>query len=356
MALEGTLKDFGLPDVLEFIAQNRKTGVLLVQGKNNVATLGFEEGQVIGAAYEEKGKHEPLAEYLIRSEKLPQEKVIQILDMATTTQFPFEDILLKGGYLKEEDLTELVRFKIQDIMDEIFSWKQGSYTFDSEGKLYTQSRFHVTLKTEALILEGLRRLDEWPRIQEALPSMGIVLKKKENPVLEVQLSEDEARVARLLVRNQTVHGIIEMSGLGKFRTLAALYRFLELGLVEKVAGKAQPDRRAPAGGLKFSWGEVGLWIGIICLSAALLFGSFILGNRLYAAYMPPLATSQLPLAELRRVRDLESLRAALGAYCLTHGRYPDSLLKAAPFAGASRFRYAPRDSNRTYDLILLERK
>lgn len=356
MALEGTLKDFGLPDVLEFISQNHKTGVLRVQGKGNVATIGFHEGQIIGAAYEEKGKHEPLAEYLIRSEKLPQEKVIQILDMATTTQFPFEDILLKGGYLKEEDLTELIRFKIQDIMDELFSWKQGSYTFDPDSQLYAASRFHVTLQTEGLIMEGLRRLDEWPRIQEALPSMSVVLKKKENPVLEVQLSEDEARVASLLSRNQTVKGIIDKSGIGKFRTLAALYRFLQLGLVEKVESPAPPIPKVSARALKFSLEMIGLWIGICCLSAALLFGGFILGNLLYRAYMPPLKASQLPLAQLRQTRDMESLRAALGAYCLTHGTYPDSLQKVEPFTRGTLFRYAPLDSNRTYDLHILEQK
>ena len=356
MALEGTLKDFGLPDVLEFIAQNRKTGVLRVQGKGNAATIGFAEGQIIGAAYEEKGKHEPLAEYLIRSGKLPQEKVMQILDMATTTQFPFEEILLKGGYLKEEDLTELIRFKIQDIMDELFSWKQGTYTFDPEGKLYSESKFHVTLKTEGLIMEGLRRLDEWPRIQEAFPSMSVVLRKKENPVLEVQLTQDEAQVAKLLATDQTVKGIIDKSGIGKFRTLAALFRFLELGLMEKVEGKPPPAKKTPVLALKVSWATVGIWIGIVCLSAALLFGSYVLGNLLYSAYMPTFKTSQLPLARLRQDRDLESLRAALGAYCITHGRYPDSLQKVEPFAKVSRFRYAPLDSNRTYSLSIVERK
>jgi hypothetical protein len=356
MALEGTLKDFGLPDVLEFITQNHKTGVLTIQAKGeNSATLGFEKGDIIGAAYSEKGKHEQLAEYVIRSGKLPQEKVMQILDMATTTQFPFEEIVVKGGYLKEEDLLELIRFKIQDIVDELFTWKQGTYTFDPEGKLYSQSKFHATLKTEGVIMEGLRRLDEWPRIQEAFPNMTVVLHKKPNPVLDVQLNEDEAQVAKLLETDLSVKGILGKSSIGKFRTLAALYRFLQLGLVEKVEGKPQPSRKVPTVALKVSWGAIGLWIGTVCLSVALLFGTFIFGNLLYSGYTPRLKASQLPLDKLRRDCEREALRAALGAYCLANGRYPNSLHEVESFAKTLPFRYVPLDSNRTYDLTSVER-
>lgn len=353
MALEGTLKDFGLPDVLEFIAQNRKTGVLTVQGKGDSSTVGFEEGQVIGAALSEKGKHEPLAEYVIRSGKLAPEKVMQILDMATTTQFPFEEIVLKGGYLKEEDLSELIRFKIQDIIDEIFTWKQGTYKFNPDESLYKESKFHVNLKTEGLIMEGLRRLDEWPRIQETFPSMSVALKKKDNPVLQVQLSEEEAQVFKLLDTEQTVKAILAKSGIGKFRTLAALFHFLDLGLLEKIETKPQTTAKVPTVPIKVSWGTIGLWIGAICLSVALLLGGYVIGNVLYATYTPSLKTSQLPLSQVRQDREMESLRAALGAYCLIHGRYPDHLKQVEPFTRAtSLFHYAPTDSNRAYTLTI----
>ena len=42
MALAGNLKDFGVPDILQLIMSQEKTGVLTLKSEANVANLGFE--------------------------------------------------------------------------------------------------------------------------------------------------------------------------------------------------------------------------------------------------------------------------------------------------------------------------
>lgn len=44
MALEGTIKDFGLPDIFQLIGLQRKTGVLTLRAKNETVTVTFESG------------------------------------------------------------------------------------------------------------------------------------------------------------------------------------------------------------------------------------------------------------------------------------------------------------------------
>lgn len=54
MELQGNLRDFSLPDVIQLVGFGRKTGVLQLAGPEGEATLFFEDGDVIHA---EAGDH-----------------------------------------------------------------------------------------------------------------------------------------------------------------------------------------------------------------------------------------------------------------------------------------------------------
>ena len=46
MALEGTIKDFGLPDIFQLIGLQRKTGLLTLKHDTEDVTVTFEGGMV----------------------------------------------------------------------------------------------------------------------------------------------------------------------------------------------------------------------------------------------------------------------------------------------------------------------
>ena len=59
MALEGTIKDFGLPDIFQLIGLQRKTGILTLASATEKVTVTFDGGQVVladssGARLEER--------------------------------------------------------------------------------------------------------------------------------------------------------------------------------------------------------------------------------------------------------------------------------------------------------------
>ena len=49
MALEGTIKDFGLPDIFQLIGLQRKTGLLTLKHEKDEVTVAFENGMVVNA-------------------------------------------------------------------------------------------------------------------------------------------------------------------------------------------------------------------------------------------------------------------------------------------------------------------
>ena len=52
MALEGTIRDFGLPDIFQLIGLQRKTGILTLRNEKDTVTVTFENGMVVMAASE----------------------------------------------------------------------------------------------------------------------------------------------------------------------------------------------------------------------------------------------------------------------------------------------------------------
>ena len=50
MALQGTIKDFGLADILQLIGIQRKSGELVLRREDDVVTVKFLEGQVVALA------------------------------------------------------------------------------------------------------------------------------------------------------------------------------------------------------------------------------------------------------------------------------------------------------------------
>src|ERR1044071_2934099 len=49
MAVEGTLDLFKLPEILQLVAQQKKTGILTVQGQQDIVAISFLNGRIVAA-------------------------------------------------------------------------------------------------------------------------------------------------------------------------------------------------------------------------------------------------------------------------------------------------------------------
>ena len=67
MALEGRIVDFGVADILQLISQQQKTGVLIVERKDDSIEVLFWNGMIISAHPIAKAEKELLGEKLVKS-------------------------------------------------------------------------------------------------------------------------------------------------------------------------------------------------------------------------------------------------------------------------------------------------
>jgi hypothetical protein len=284
MPIEGDLKSLNLASVLQLISQERLTGVFKIRKRNEVVDIGFFEGQVTGAFYERGENVERLESYLVKSGIIGKNVFEMIDEVHRETRRPVMNIIIEDKYLTTEEVERIIKFKIQEVFDEIFTWQEGEFKFDQGSAIYPRSLIKIRINAESLILEAARRFDEWPRITKAVPSGDLVFKKVERPELKLKPPEDQARILSLLDGHRSIDDLVDISGLGKFHTYSCLYHLLSTGQIELAYAKPTPKKIRPRKqiSLKFLKLPVGIAVAIAILIVEFLIGNYITKQEFFA--------------------------------------------------------------------------
>ena len=97
MALRGTLKDFGIADILQLIGHQQKTGVLAVRNKDQEVRVLFKDGVVQRAESSTRQQRDLLGRMLVRAEVLSEEQINRALEIQKRTLKRLGQILVESG-------------------------------------------------------------------------------------------------------------------------------------------------------------------------------------------------------------------------------------------------------------------
>lgn len=165
MSISGNLRTMPFPDLLQWVSQSRKTGTLAVDGPSCKKKLYFREGKVVASASDDP--KEFLGYYLVGWNFVAEEELQELLDMQDRHGALLGELLVIIGRLSREELAEVLRTKTEASIYDMFLWSEGDFRF-LEAILPTKKFDPLNIAVENLILEGVRRLDEWERSREAI--------------------------------------------------------------------------------------------------------------------------------------------------------------------------------------------
>ncbi|MBN1504001.1 MAG: DUF4388 domain-containing protein [Candidatus Eisenbacteria bacterium] len=342
MALQGNLQDFSLVEILQLIAVQRKSGVLRLSSGPNVAVLFFEKGNVVALSdrRDREKKSEPLLHFLRTTGRLSNEHAEQVGAIRTQSKKELPEIIIGGGYMSAKQLTEAIEQFARELLPSLLTWKRGTYVFSGDERTVSRLYLKVPMRTEALLMECMRRIDESARMKE-LYSPSLILRPtgKEPPE---ELGEHEKKALPLADGKTPIYDIVVKSRLGEFRTYEALDRLVETGLIEITDQTAEPPGREPSV-------EVGAKVRLVsALRIALVVAALTaasLGVRWAVAKFEAVAeSSYAPPGRAEKVRE-EDVRLAIEVYKAAKGVYPDDLRQLvseglAVEATPSNFNYA----------------
>ncbi|MCG6924600.1 MAG: DUF4388 domain-containing protein [Acidobacteria bacterium] len=256
MALEGTIKDFGLPDIFQLIGLQRKTGNLTLTNEKSdeTVTVTFENGMVVMADSSARRLEDRLGNVLVKQGKLSRMRLEEALEVQEQTLQRLGHILSSGSVITAKDLRDALQVQVSQIVFRVFRWRDGRYQFSpSDSVDYDRENF-APMSADFILMEGIRMVDEWPIIEKKIPSFDIVFRPVVDPMLievgapgpddsgefrrgapaasgRICLTPDEDRVFRRVDGERTVQAIIDAAGVGEFEVCRTLFDFLNRNLI-----------------------------------------------------------------------------------------------------------------------------
>src|SRR5688500_8645830 len=94
MALKGTLKDFGIADILQLIGQQQKTGMLHLTTKEQEVHVGFKDGNIVKAETTTRNKKDLIGNMLVRAEIISEQQLMSALDAQKRSLKRLGDVLV----------------------------------------------------------------------------------------------------------------------------------------------------------------------------------------------------------------------------------------------------------------------
>src|SRR5258708_8068551 len=228
MPIEGPLRELGIHDVFQLLELGRRTGgwrgasVL----RHNAGTISFEGGGIIFG--EMRSNPHPLGALLLRTGKIGEADLERARDMQERQGDGrrLGEILVSLGALTPRELERQVRFQIEEVVFEVMSWREGYFSFSEGAPTELPTDAVVRIPTEALLMEGARRIDEWSRIEGRIPHLGVVpmlAPPQEASEGELDLLPPEWEMLAMIDGERHVRGIAAELGRSDFEGAKTLF-------------------------------------------------------------------------------------------------------------------------------------
>jgi hypothetical protein len=334
MALQGTLKDFSITEIVQLIGQQLKTGVLKIRRGKDLVEIHFVDGMIVHVYSNYRGKKDLIGEILVKAQLITEEQLERVLKIQKDTLKYLGEILVELQLLTKDDVLKVISTQIYETIYELFWWEDGNFNFDLK-LVESYKKIPFALSTEQVLLNILRMVDEWSEIEKKIFSPHLIFKRplglEEKSVgglsqsyLKEKLTSEQELIYNIVDGTRTVQEIIDRSLLGKFNASEILVELSEMMLIEMVGVRTPSLIRK---------------VSMVNFREALAFvyyGAFLVFIFLLLIYFKPNFLHHFWDSRIERVdieipmhlvhkTQLDRIKNALEIYYLEKGQYPSRL-------------------------------
>ncbi len=224
--LAGILEEGAIPDLLSFFNMFRKTGILSIQFEGGSKALYFQDGEIVFAT--STFVTEDLGEVLFSLGKIEQKDLLELRPLVTS-HTTIGKLLVERGSVSPKDLWLAARTQVENIVYNLFSAPRGGFYFQVRA-IDQEQILRLSMSTQNMIMEGLRRLDEKALFMRKIISLDYY--PMETGKDAVDLSQGEAGFMKTLqVGQETAAELFRKAGLREFDGIRILYGLIERGLL-----------------------------------------------------------------------------------------------------------------------------
>jgi hypothetical protein len=151
MAVEGTLDLFKLPEILQLVSQQRKTGILTVQGQQDIVAISFLNGRIVAADALNQTLEEGLSQILLQEEMISAPDLARALAEHQASGGRLIDLLVERRFIGRPELLEALRLQTCRLLAQLLNWSQGDFKFYSGDEVSYEEGL-VPISVEELLI------------------------------------------------------------------------------------------------------------------------------------------------------------------------------------------------------------
>lgn len=224
-ALEGTLADLPLPELLSLLATGAKTGVVQVLGGDG-GFLVVCDGRVTLAGSDAG----PTLEQVLIGSGVASPDSWEAAKERDGDGSSIVEALLAGG-ADEDQLRQVLYDQTVGAVFELLLPNDAPFEFFADERHEVGDRF--TFGVDDLLADAARRVEAWKVIAETIPTTSMVMRLAHRlPSDDVTLRADDWHVLARVDGRASVADIIRTLGMSAFAVCAVLHGLIGLGVVE----------------------------------------------------------------------------------------------------------------------------
>jgi len=180
-----------------------------------------------------------LGRFLVSGAHLSQETLAKVIDdrRRDGSKELLGAYLCARGLLASTGLHKAMAKQTAALVFESLRWGSGRFNFRPLTELPAQVReAALSLPVDGLILEGLRRVEEWRVIEQEIGDFDMTFVRNEDKLASFgrgQLLREEAAIADLVNGRNTVRDVIQISKMGSYDVTQVLFRLLRSKLIRR---------------------------------------------------------------------------------------------------------------------------
>ncbi len=226
-ALQGSLRDFPLPTLLRTLAGAQRTGVLQLEGGDEI---WLSEGRL----YLASSPNAASVATVLSSSGIGSVGYIESLAMARSETSPslLAMLLTAEPQLARRVARMLYEYNLNAVFELLIPSEAGFFFQPGETHAVGAELSH---DTEALVARAEQRMEIWREIAEHVPSTSAVYKlcrRLPDDTASTEILADDWEYLALVDGNRTVADLVSATDASAFQVCSTLYRFLLEGLIE----------------------------------------------------------------------------------------------------------------------------
>jgi len=239
MAITGSLTDFSLPEIFQFIEKGNKTGLLTIK-----ALTGYQrtlpvnhyiwvyKGGIVAAA--NRLDHQGLVSLIDQRQWVSERVFDRLIHWGCPITEPLGLYLKSQGALQTEQLKRLFQVQVLLQVCALFQLKDASFKFEQNVPPPKREMTGLRILATEVTLMGLRALRNWEVLAEQLPDVNSSLISTIVGQPRYRLDSQEGQVWEYSKGTVSLKAIAKHLRLPVAKVQQIAFRLISVGLVEEM--------------------------------------------------------------------------------------------------------------------------